>query len=72
VIQKLQENNIGCAVNYRAIHLLNFYKKEFGYKENSFINAEEIGNSCVSLPLYPDLTFGEVDFVIDSLRSMLS
>ena len=64
---KLQERGIGVAVNYRAIHLLSFYAARFGFKPGDFPNAERIGDSTITLPLYPSLTDAQVDRVIESV-----
>lgn len=67
----LQEREIGVAVNYRAIHLLNYYRQNFGFKEGDFPIAEEIGNRTVSIPLYPKLTDAESDYVIKAVKEEL-
>jgi len=67
----LQERGIGVAVNYRTIHLLNYYRKTFGFKEGDFPVAEEIGNRTVSIPLYPKLTDAESDYVIKAVKEEL-
>jgi dTDP-4-amino-4,6-dideoxygalactose transaminase len=60
----LQERGVGVAVNYRAIHLLKYYREKFGFKEGDFPVAEQIGSRTISLPLYPKLKDSEVDYVI--------
>ena len=67
ILEKLQRDGIGVAVNYRAVHLLKFYRKTFDYKEGRFPNAEWIGNSTISIPLYPKLTDEEINYVIKNL-----
>jgi dTDP-4-amino-4,6-dideoxygalactose transaminase len=64
ILWKLQEKGIGVAVNFRAIHLLSYYRQAFGYKRGSFPVAEKIGDSTVTLPLYPKLKDREVEYVI--------
>lgn len=64
VLEFLNKNGVGAVVNYPAIHLFSFYKKEFGFKEGMFPNAEEIAKRTISLPLYAKLTKKEVDYVI--------
>ena len=68
---KLEERGIGVAVNYRAIHLLSYYRRTFEYGESMFPVAERIGESTISLPLYPKLTNKEVDYVITAVREAL-
>lgn len=69
VLGKLQDAEIGVAVNYRAIHLLSYYRKRYGYKEGKFPVAERIGDQTISLPLYPKLTDGEVEYVIKTVKA---
>jgi len=67
ILEQLQKDGIGIAVNYRAVHLLKFYRETFDYKEGTFSNAERIGGSTISIPLYPKLENEEIDYVIKSL-----
>jgi UDP-4-amino-4-deoxy-L-arabinose-oxoglutarate aminotransferase len=68
VLTALQEQEIGVAVNYRAVHLLSYYRRTFGYERGSFPNAERIGDSTITLPLYPAMTDDQVDAVIAAVR----
>lgn len=67
----LQERGIGVAVNYRAIHLLKYYRQNFGFKEGDFPVAEEIGNRTLSIPLYPKLTDSESEYIIKAVKEEL-
>jgi UDP-4-amino-4-deoxy-L-arabinose-oxoglutarate aminotransferase len=67
IIFHLQKSNIGVTVNYKAIHLLSYYKNTFGLKRGMLPNAEKIGDSTITLPLYPGLFYSELDYVIDQL-----
>ncbi len=68
LLWKLQSYCIGVAVNYRAIHLLKYFKKTFGYRRGMFPNAERIGDSTITLPLYPKLSYEEVDYIIQTIK----
>jgi len=63
ILKELNKNNIGCAVHYRAIHTLRYFREKFGYKPEDFPVANEIGNRTISLPLYPQLKEEEVERV---------
>ncbi len=67
VLYSLQKKGIGVAVNYRAIHLLKYYRQEFGYKRGDFPIAEKIGDSTISLPLYPKLKNSEIGYIINTV-----
>ncbi|MFZ5585812.1 MAG: DegT/DnrJ/EryC1/StrS family aminotransferase [Thermodesulfobacteriota bacterium] len=65
----LQARGIGVAVNYRAVHLLSYYRRRFGFKPGDFPVAESIGARTLSLPLYPSLTEAEVDRVVAAVAA---
>lgn len=67
----LQDRGIGVAVNYRPIHLLDYYQKTFGYKIGDFPVTEKLGKMTISLPLYPSLTKTEVRYIVKALKEGL-
>jgi dTDP-4-amino-4,6-dideoxygalactose transaminase len=71
LLRSLQARAVGVAVNYRPIHLLKYYRKNFGYKEGTFPVAEEIGRRTLSLPLYPSLKESEVKYIVRVLKEGL-
>jgi dTDP-4-amino-4,6-dideoxygalactose transaminase len=71
ILKKLEDKRIGVAVNYRAINLLTFFKKTFGFKEGDFPAAERIGNRTISLPFYVSLKSPQVEYVIESIKAIL-
>jgi len=70
ILWQLQERGIGVAVNFRAIHLLTFYRQTFGYKRGMYPIAEKIGDSTITLPLYPKLSNEEVQYVIKVVKEL--
>lgn len=68
----LQDSGIGVAVNFRAIHLMKFYREKYSYTRGQFPVAELIGDSTISIPLYPKLTEDEAQCVIDAVRRVVS
>jgi len=71
IIEKLQNTGVSVAVNYRAIHILKYYKDKYEYKEDSFPNAHAFGESVLSLPLYPKLQKEEYRYVIQQLKNIV-
>jgi len=71
-LHALQDCGVGVAVNFRPIHLLSYYRKKYGYQQNSFPMAEQIGAATITLPLYPRLTDEEVTHVIRTVVSVVS
>ena len=71
ILRKLGEKGIGVAVNYRAIHLLTYFRKTFGFKRGDFPIAEDIGDKTISLPFYVKLQFNEVKLLISILKKII-
>ena len=72
ILWQLQERGIGVAVNYRAIHLLSYYRQTCGFRRGMFPVAERIGDSTITLPLYPKLTNEEVQYVIQAVKEAIA
>ena len=66
-MSRLQEEEIGVAVNYRPVHLLTYYRQTFGFKEGMFPKAEMIGKRTISLPMYPKMDEDAVTRVIQAV-----
>jgi UDP-4-amino-4-deoxy-L-arabinose-oxoglutarate aminotransferase len=71
VLNGLQKKGIGVVVNYRAIHLLTFFREQFGYRPGDFRVAERIGAGTMSLPLYPSMRMEQVDEVVEALKDVI-
>tara|TARA_S200000501_G_scaffold101251_1_gene94741 strand:+ start:1243 stop:2397 length:1155 start_codon:yes stop_codon:yes gene_type:complete len=69
-INKLNKKGIGIAVHYKPIHQLSYYKKIYNLNSNDFPKANKLFNSIVSLPIYPLLSRGEIDYVIQSIKDL--
>ena len=72
VIEKMEENGIGCAVNYRALHTLTYFREKFKYEPEDFPVSNEIGNRTITLPLYPKLSEEEVGIVCKTLKKVIA
>jgi dTDP-4-amino-4,6-dideoxygalactose transaminase len=68
----LQDRGIGVAVNFRSINRLTYYKEHFDVPEGTFPNAERIGDSTITLPLYTVLKQKEIDDVIAEVKNVIS
>ena len=72
VMHKLQDKGIGIAVNFRPIHLMSYYKNKYNFKSGDYPNAETIGASTITIPLYPKLTVEEINYIIKSVNEITS
>jgi dTDP-4-amino-4,6-dideoxygalactose transaminase len=71
ILHALQRENIGVAVNYRAIHMLTYLRKRYQFCPEDFPVAYSIGRRTISLPFYPKLSEPEVTNVIETLKSVI-
>jgi UDP-4-amino-4,6-dideoxy-N-acetyl-beta-L-altrosamine transaminase len=63
----LRENKVFAQIHYIPCHLMPYYR-QLGWKEGDFPKAESYYKGCISLPLYPTLSFEEQNFVIDLIN----
>lgn len=66
VFNKLRTAGIGVNVHYIPVYKHPYYQKN-GYADVKCPNAEEYYEHCISLPLYPNLTVKEQDYVIEKV-----
>ncbi|PZT91814.1 MAG: UDP-4-amino-4,6-dideoxy-N-acetyl-beta-L-altrosamine transaminase [Citromicrobium sp.] len=71
-IEQLQSRNIGVSVHYTPLHRMTYWAESCGLMPDDFPNSESIGNSCISLPLFPGMTVDEQTYVIEALHDIFS
>lgn len=64
----LAEKGIGTVIHYPVPPHLQLAFKELGFRKGDFPIAEEIAETCLSLPLYPGLTEEEINFICTSIN----
>jgi len=64
-IAKMRDKGIGVGVHYPAIHLFSLYGS-LGWREGQFPNAERIGRSIATLPLFPQMEKADVERVCEA------
>ena len=69
VYDRLREAGIFANVHYIPVYKHPYYQ-EHGYAKVCCPNAEELYAHMISLPLYPDLTVEEQDYVIDTMLNI--
>lgn len=71
VIRGLQERGVPVMVNYRAMHLLSYFRETYGFREGDYPVAEALGSETLSLPFYPGMPEEQVERVCQALESTL-
>jgi dTDP-4-amino-4,6-dideoxygalactose transaminase len=70
VMARLAEAGIGTQVHYLPLHMQPYYRDRYG--EISLPGAETFYQQALSLPLSPDMTEEEVDYVVETLGNIVT
>jgi dTDP-4-amino-4,6-dideoxygalactose transaminase len=62
---------VGTSVHYKPLHRMSYYQERYGLRPDDFPNAERHWRGAVSLPIYPSLTSGELDYICSTVRGIL-
>ncbi len=72
ILTFLAEKGIGCGIHYPVpIHLQEAYR-HLGYRHGAFPVAERCASEFVSLPMYPELTYAQVEEVIEGVKMAIA
>ncbi len=71
ILEEMAKKKIFCGIHYPIpIHLQDAYKY-LGYKEGDFPHTESIAKKIISLPIFPEITNEQIDFVCQCLTDLL-
>ena len=70
VFEALRAKGIGVNVHYIPVHTQPYYEN-LGFKLGDFPVAEAYYDSAISLPMYPDLTDDQIEYVYQILKEVL-
>lgn len=66
----LRSKDIFCQVHYIPVHTLPYYQ-DLGWKQGDFEYAVNYYKGCLSLPIYPTLSYDEQTYVIQQISSFI-
>jgi dTDP-4-amino-4,6-dideoxygalactose transaminase len=70
-IRLLAERGVQTSVHFIPVHTFTAYQKMGRWREGDFPIAERLSNSVISLPMFPEMTDDDVDYVCEALREAL-
>lgn len=70
VFNELREKGIGVNIHYIPVHTQPYYQN-LGFKQGDFPNAEQYYAEAISLPMYPDLTEEQIQYIYTTLKEVL-
>lgn len=71
LLEHLNANGIGAGVHYPVpLHLQPAYA-DLGYRRGDLPVTETVADTCLSLPLFPEMTGEQQEYVVDAIKSFL-
>ncbi|MFH2036393.1 MAG: DegT/DnrJ/EryC1/StrS family aminotransferase [Candidatus Zixiibacteriota bacterium] len=70
-IDELDKAGVGCSVHFMPIYHFSYFELIFDYSPDDFPYCEDSFSRVVSLPMYPDLTDEEVDYVCRMVQNIV-
>ena len=71
-IEELTRRGVGTSVHWMPLHMHPYYRKTYGYTPEDLPMAWALYPEIITLPLYPNMTEGDVDYVCDSIKDIVS
>ena len=70
IMDYLKNKGIHTRPGTHAIHLLEIYKKNFGYEKNDFPGAVFCEENSIALPLHNKMIKNDFDYIINCLKNI--
>ena len=70
-VRALAELGIPSKPYFPAVHLMTYYREQFGHREGEFPVCEDVAARSIALPFFPQMTEGQVERVGEALRRVL-
>lgn len=70
VFEAFRARGIGVNVHYIPVHLQPYFRK-MGFAPGDFPNAERYYQEALSLPIFPDLSDGDLDYVVGTAADII-
>lgn len=71
IIKKMAQKGISCGNYFPAIHLQPLYQKNFGFRQGDFPVTEHVAERTIALPFYNNLSFKDIEYVVESFKEIL-
>ena len=68
---ELKQRNIVTGLHFRAVHLQKYYLESMGTHRGMLPNTEWNSDRICSLPLFPEMTFDDIDDVVNAIKEIL-
>lgn len=72
LIDRLSEAGVGTSVHYKPLHRMTYYRNYYNLIPDNFPNSEKLWQGNLSLPIYPFMTLEQLDYVVATIKNLLS
>ncbi|MDR1307789.1 MAG: DegT/DnrJ/EryC1/StrS aminotransferase family protein [Treponema sp.] len=70
-IEELKRLGIGTSVHFIPLHIMPYYRDRYGLRPDAYPETLRRFRETLSLPIWPGMSAGQVNRVIDAVRSVL-
>lgn len=70
-IEELKNSGVGTSVHFIPLHMHSYFSSHYGYKKGDFPNAENAYERSISLPIYPDMSDADVEYVATTIKRIV-
>jgi dTDP-4-amino-4,6-dideoxygalactose transaminase len=71
-IEEMRDAGVGTSVHFRPLHLMTYWREQYGLQPEDFPVATAAYERIVSLPIWPDMSDADVARVIGAVRGILA
>ncbi len=72
VVRSMRErHSIPSKPYFPAVHLMSYYREQFGHREGEFPVCENVAARSIALPFFPEMTDGQVERVATALADVV-
>jgi perosamine synthetase len=71
IVRALYARGIPSKPYFPSVHLMTYYREQFGHREGQFPVCEDVAARSIALPFFPEMTESQVEQVAESLREVL-
>ncbi len=70
-MERMKVYGIQTSIHYPPIHLFSYYREKFGCQPGILPFTETVADREVTLPLYPHLSFEDIDYIVESIQTIV-
>ncbi len=69
-MEMLQEKGIATRPGTHAVHMLNYYKENFGFKPEDFPGAQDCNDNTMAIPLHNRMSPEDYAYIVKALKDI--